>query len=445
MPQDTHARSNADLSSAVAEAEARFAAANPKSRAQIIAAARSLPGGNTRTILHYTPFPVVLAGGDGCFVEDIDGHRYADYLGEYSAGLFGHSDPRMIAAIKKALDAGVALGGPNRHEAELSALICERFASIERLRFCNSGTEANLFAISAARAFTGRSHVMVFDGAYHGGVFYFGQVKPPINAPFPWVLAPYNDTGRTLALIEEHAHELASVVIEPMTGAGGCIPADPAFLAALRQATARHGIVLQFDEVMTSRLSSGGLQKRFGLAPDLTSLGKYLGGGMTFGAFGGRAEIMERFNPYQPGAIAHAGTFNNNVVSMAAGVTGLRDIYTPKAADALNASGDRLRERLQALIAKHGAAMQVTGIGSMMTLHFGRTPVRRPEDTWASGAEAERLEQLRMLMHLDLLAAGQYLARRGFITLSLPMTEREHDSFAGAFDEFLTVRRALVS
>ena len=435
---------NTDLPSALAEAEARYTAANPKSRARIEAAARVLPGGNTRTVLHYTPFPVTLAGGQGCHVTDIDGHRYTDYLGEYSAGLYGHSDPRLVAAIKQAVDGGVALGGPNRHEGELAALICQRFPSIERLRFCNSGTEANLFALSAARVFTGRSHIMVFEGGYHGGVFYFGQHKPPINAPFPWVMAPYNDTSGTLALIESHAADLAAIIIEPMLGGGGCIAAEPGFLNAIREACTRHGILLVFDEVMTSRLSPGGLQKTYAITPDLTALGKYLGGGMTFGAFGGRAEIMERFNPYCAGAIAHAGTFNNNVLTMAAGLTGLRDIYTPAAAQALNASGDRLRERLNGIAEKHRAALQATGIGSMLTVHFHRGPIGRPEDIWHTGEPAKRQEQLKTLFHLDMLAAGIYLARRGFVSLSLPMTERDHDGFAAAVDEFLTVRRNLL-
>ena len=435
---------NTDLDSALAEAEARYTAANPLSRALAETAARALPGGNTRTILHYTPFPVALAGGDGCHVTDIDGHRYADYLGEYSAGLYGHNDPRLLSAIKHALEAGVTLGGPNRHEGELAALISQRIPSIERLRFCNSGTEANLFAMSAARAFTGREHVMVFDGAYHGGVFYFGQVKPPINAPFPWVIAPYNDTAGTLALIDKHASQLAAVVIEPMLGGGGCIPAELAFLKAIREACTRHGILLQFDEVMTSRLAPGGLQGALGITPDLTALGKYLGGGMTFGAFGGRADILERFNPYRAGAIAHAGTFNNNVLTMAAGLTGLRDIYTPAAAVALNASGDRLRERLQALTARHGAGVTVTGVGSMLNIHLQSGEVRRPEDLWHEGTMARRYERLKALFHLDMLASGHYLSRRGFVSLSLPMTESGHDGFVAAVDEFLTVRRNLL-
>jgi len=434
---------NTSLASALEEAEAQFVAANPKSRTRAQAAMRSLPGGNTRTVLHFTPYPVTLAGGQGCHVTDIDGHRYADYLSEYTAGLYGHSNPQLIDTLKSVLDGGVALGGPNRYEADLAALLCQRFASIERLRFCNSGTEANLFAMSAARAFIGRDKIMVFEGGYHGGVFYFGQVKAAINAPFPWLMGAYNDGSRTLALIEQHARDLAAIVVEPMQGSG-CIPATRDFLLALRETATRHGIVLQFDEVMTSRLAPGGLQGHFGITPDMTALGKYLGGGMTFGAFGGRADILDIFNPYNAGSTPHGGTFNNNVLSMAAGLVGLRDIYTPQAAKTLNASGDQLRERLNALVAKHGAAMHVTGFGSMFNIHFQRGPITRPEQTWANGEAAKRQEQLKALFHFDMLAAGQYLARRGFVSLSLPMTSTEHDQFAAAFEEFLRVRKPLL-
>jgi glutamate-1-semialdehyde 2,1-aminomutase len=312
------------------------------------------------------------------------------------------------------------------------------------LRFCNSGTEANLFAISTARAFTGRSKIMVFNGGYHGGVFYFGQVKPPINAPFPWVIAPYNDTQATVELIDANASDLASVVIEPMLGGGGCIPADLSFLRAIREACSRHGILLHFDEVMTSRLAPGGLQGKLGVRPDMTALGKYLGGGMTFGAFGGRAEIMERFNPYRAGSIAHAGTFNNNVLSMAAGLTGLRDIYTAAESERLNATGDRLRDRLNEAAQQRGLPVQVTGAGSMLCIHFRGGAIRRPEDVWATGYEAELLERLKALFHLDMMAAGQYLARRGFMSLSLPMTNIEHDGLVRAFEEFLETRGGLL-
>lgn len=435
---------NADLASAVADAEAHYIAANPKSKARADAAMKSMPGGNTRTVLHYGPFPLALASGKGCEVTDLDGHTYADFLGEYTAGLYGHSNPKLIAAIKQAVDDGVVLGGPNRYEAELAALMCARFPSLEQVRFCNSGTEGNLFAMSAARMHTGRNAIMVFNGAYHGGVFYFGQHKPPTNAPFPWVIARYNDAEGTLKLIEKHAKELAAVVIEPMMGGGGGISARPEFLRALRDATRKHGIVLIFDEVMTSRLSPGGIQKKTGVIPDLTAFGKYLGGGMTFGAFGGRKDIMDRFNPYRSDAVSHAGTFNNNVLSMAAGVVGLRDIYTAAVAETLNATGDALIADLNALFERHGAPLQALGQGSIMAIHFHTGKIERPEDTWLEGAAAERRDALMKLFHLDLLRTGQYMARRGFISLSMPIGETHLTAFKGAVEDFLGVRKSVI-
>ena len=214
-----------------------------------------------------------------------------------TAGLYGHSHPVIYAAIHEALDGGIDLGANNRLEAKLAALVCARFPSIEMVRFTNSGTEANLMAIGAARAITKRAKILVFNGAYHGSVLSFAGGGNPMNAPFEFVVAKYNDLDQTITLLEKNANDLAAVLIEPMMGSGGCIPAEKPFLEALRRATRRHGIYLIFDEVMTSRLSPGGLQEMYGILPDLTTLGKYIGGGMTCGAFGGHADIMERFDP----------------------------------------------------------------------------------------------------------------------------------------------------
>src|SRR5262249_17255741 len=191
-----------------------------------------------------------------------------------------------------------------------------------------AGPEANLMALSLARAAGGPPAVMVFERAYHGGVLDFSHGRSPLVVPFDWIEAPFNDTERTLALIEQNAGKLAAVILEPMQGAGGCIAADRSFLAALREACTRHGIVLVFDEVMTSRVASGGMQKAVGITPDMTTFGKYLGGGLSFGAFGGKADIMGRLDPRRGDALSHAGTFNNNVLSMAAGCAGLTKVLT---------------------------------------------------------------------------------------------------------------------
>jgi glutamate-1-semialdehyde 2,1-aminomutase len=438
-------RPNADLDAAIAEAEARYSAANPQSRVRSQAAAQVLPGGNTRTVLHYTPFPLAWSGGKANRLTDLDGHDYLDFLGEYTAGLYGHSDPVIQGAISKALTDGIVLGGPNRYEAQLAEAICKRIPSIELVRFCNSGTEANMFAIQTARIMTGRDKIMVFEFAYHGGVFYFGSHGNPLNLPLSWVKGRYNETDTTRALIAEHGADLAAVLVEPMQGSAGCLPADPAFLKMLREECTRRGIVLIFDEVMTSRLSPGGCQALVGVKPDMTTLGKYLGGGLSFGAFGGRRDLMERYDPYRSDSIAHAGTFNNNVCSMAGGVAGLTKVFTPEEAVRLNALGDSMRARLNAVARGHDAPLRVTGVGSLMNLHFVKGAVRTPADVHPSDPAAEnRMNELLKLFHLDMIATGIYLARRGFVALSLPMREPDVARFEAALDEFLATRGALV-
>ena len=429
---------NITLEDALRDAEARYVQANPKSRARHLEATRSLPGGNTRSILFYPPFPLTIVRGEGASLRDLDGHAYTDFLGEYTAGLYGHSHPVIQAAVQDALAAGIVLGGPNPYEAELARLICARFASCELVRFCNSGTEANLNALCAARALTGRSHVLVFEGAYHGGPLTFAHGGSPMNLPFPWVLGAYNDLEATSALIERHARELAAIIVEPMMGAAGAIAGDPAFLHGLRAAASRHGIVLIFDEVMTSRLAPGGLQEKLGITPDMTTFGKYLGGGMSFGAFGGRAELMARFDPSHPEALPHSGTYNNNVLTMAAGVAGLSEVFTPEAASALNAAGDALRERLNGIARAAGVPVQVVGVGSIMCVHCHDRPLRSPADAEPSNSAA------RALFHLDMLERGFYLARRGFISLSLPLTAADHDEFAAAFEDFVETYGAVL-
>ncbi|MBT6910050.1 MAG: aminotransferase class III-fold pyridoxal phosphate-dependent enzyme, partial [Rhodospirillaceae bacterium] len=216
------ATANTDIASAIAEAQARFTAANPNSQAQLEKAAKVLPGGNTRTVLFYPPFPLTMTRGEGCHLWDLDDHQYVDFLGEYTAGLYGHSNPIIRAAIDRALNNGIVMGGQNRAEADLAAAIVDRFPAIDRIRFTNSGTEANLMAVSAARAFTQRDKVMVMSGGYHGGVFYFAPGGSPLNAPFPYVMGTYNDVEVCRGLIREQGSEWACVIVEPMQGGGGC-------------------------------------------------------------------------------------------------------------------------------------------------------------------------------------------------------------------------------
>ncbi|MBM3598918.1 MAG: aminotransferase class III-fold pyridoxal phosphate-dependent enzyme [Alphaproteobacteria bacterium] len=422
---------NLDFDTALKEAEQRYVRANGRSQARHEKAKGSLPGGNTRAVLYYPPFPVALDRGEGCHVWDLDGKRYADFVCEYSAGLYGHTDPVIREAVIEALGKGIVLGAPNRYEAQLSELLVQRFPALDLVRFCNSGTEANIMALSTARAVTGRPKIMVFREGYHGGVLTYAHGGSVLNVPFPLVFADYNDIDGTIAAIRKHKDELAAVIIEPMMAGGGCIPGDPAFMSALRDETERHGIVLIFDEVVTSRLSPRGLQGVLGITPDMMSIGKYLGGGLSFGAFGGAVRIMERFDPTKPNAFSHGGTFNNAVLTMAAGAAGLSRVFTPEAALVLNKRGDRLRTRLQKSIAARDVPMTVVGVGSVMNIHFVRGPVRTPKDL--EGARPNWLK----LLQLELLQRGQYMTSRGMLALSLPMTDQVVDEFAAAVEGFI--------
>ena len=437
---------NADLDQALLEAEARYRARHPKSAARKEEASQHMPGGNTRTVLHFTPFPLVWSGGKGNRLTDIDGMEYVDFLGEYTAGLYGHSEPVIQAAQKKAIDEGTVLGGPNQYEARLAAAIRARFPSVELIRFTNSGTEANLMALSALRALDRkRPRIMAFEHAYHGGVFYFSPGHDQLNFPIDWLVGAYNDVEGTRALLRRHAQELAAVIVEPMQGGGGCIPGTPEFLKMLRQECTALGIVLVFDEVMTSRLSPSGLQGRLGTTPDMTTFGKYLGGGASFGAFGGKREVMAHFDPDRPDSIPHAGTFNNNVLSMAGGLAGLTQVFTPEAAVRINALGDALRERLGEIAKKQGAPVQVTGVGSLLNIHFARRPIVTSADAHPTDPATEKaVAGLLKLFHLDMIDQGYYFARRGFVALSLPTTEADTAGFAAAFGEFLEARGPLI-
>ena len=428
---------NTDIDAALTEAKEAYVARNPKSFSRYVEATAVMPGGNTRTVLFYAPFPLAMVRAEGCRLWDMDGAEYVDFLGEYTAGIYGHSHPVIRAAVDRALDSGINMGAHNLVEAKFARAVCDRFG-LERVRFTNSGTEANLLAITLARVFTRRSKVLVFNGGYHGAVFGFAGGGSPVNTPFDYVMARYNDIDGTRALIRQHAADLATVILEPMMGSGGCIPAAPDFLAMLRSETERAGALLILDEVMTSRLSPGGLQKVRGVKPDLTTLGKYVGGGMSFGAFGGRAEVMDLFDPRRPDALPHAGTFNNNPLTMSAGLAGITEVYTPDAAVALNERGDALRERLNALCRQADAPVQFTGIGSMLAVHMMRRPVRSPEDAAQGDA------RLKELFFFDMLAHGIWLARRGMMTLCLPIGDAECDQLAAAVEEFLSSRRSLL-
>ena len=426
------------LAAALAAAVERYRARHPASARQYELAAEVMPGGNTRSVLYQSPFPLTMLRGEGCWLWDADGHRLLDALGEFTAGLYGHSAAPIRAAIVAALEGGLSLSSHTTREVELAQELAQRFPSLALLRFTNSGTEANLLALAAALAHTGRRKVLVFEGAYHGGVLAFGGATAAVNVPHEWVLAPYNDLDAAAAIVHREGDEIAAILAEPMLGAGGCMPATPEFLHGLQALARGCGALFVLDEVMSSRLSYGGRQAQLGLAPDLTTLGKYFGGGLSFGAFGGRQDVMQRFDPRRPDALGHAGTFNNNVLTMAAGLAGLRELWTAAAADALNQRGERLRERCNALCRARGLALQFSGLGSLMNLHASARPLRRPADLAGSDPRAKDL------LFFALLERGVFIARRGLVALSLPFGDAEAEAFVAAFDDALAEHHAVL-
>jgi len=426
------------LKYAIADARSRYVSANPRSKAADKHAAKFMPGGNTRSVLHYDPFPLTMAHGKGADLIDLDGHRYADFLCEYSAGLFGHSDQIIRAAVHEALDRGVSMGAPTHYERELAGLLCARFSSIEKIRFCNSGTEANLMALTTARMVTGREKIIVFDGAYHGGVIKFPNGLSAFNVPYDFVLADYNDTERTEELIRQLDDQLAAVIVEPILGAGGNIPGTREFLKMLRRETRQVGALLIFDEVKTGRIGPAGIQGLMRIKPDLTTLGKFIGGGLPTGAFGGNAKIMNHYNPKRQGAWNHAGTFNNNVCSMAAGAAGMGEIYTQQRAAEFLDWSEAFRIALNEMFTDKDMPMHCNGLGSIFAIHFTRVPVKTKNDISAGCLS------LRPLLHMELLLSGVLVAGRGDVFQSLPMTQKHLFEVSLALENFIDRYKPLV-
>jgi glutamate-1-semialdehyde 2,1-aminomutase len=432
------AEANLSVETALGLARERYAAQNPNSRLANEAAQAVMPGGNTRSVLHFDPFPLTMVKGVEAQLFDVDGHSYTDFVGEFSAGLFGHSNPVIKAAIHQALDIGTVMASPTRLEVNLAEAVRARFPSMELLRFCNSGTEANLMAIVTAMAFTGRRKLLVFREAYHGGVLVFSGGGSPLNVPFDYVLADYNDIEGTEATIRAQAGSLAAVIVEPILGAGGNIPGKPAFLKMLRTACDEAGALLIFDEVKTSRCGAGGVQGALGIRPDMTTLGKYIGGGLPTGAFGGRRDVMERYDHRRPNPLKHAGTFNNNVCTMMAGHAALTKVFTATKAEEFAGNCEKFRMRLNDDMKKRGALVQFTGLGSLITAHFSSRPIESAKDIPAAS------KKLGQLFHMECALRSILVAARGDIFISLAVTQAQLEHLRQTVIAFVEDYRSLI-
>lgn len=408
----------------------------PASRALWERALGSLPGGNTRTTIFHDPHPVYLTRGDGCRVWDADGVERIDFISNYTSLVHGHCHPAVVEAVQRQASRLLSAAGPSELEVALAERIRERLPSIELVRFANSGTEATMLALRAARAFTGRETVLAFAGAYHGTHDLAVAIPAratagasgrgvPKDVSRSLVVAPYNDVDATRALVEPQLDDLAAVIVEPVQGAAGVIPGDPGFLRFLRELTSAAGALLVFDEVIAFRIGYHGAQGAYGVTPDLTALGKIIGGGLPVGAFGGRADVMELFDPRSPDRLPHGGTFNGNPLSMAAGLATL-ELLTRDALDRLDSLAADLVARIEEALTDEGLAATVTRAGSLFNVHLGSGPVRNHEDVLAG--DLERLGAL----HRALLRNGILFTPRGMGCLSTPMTHVEVDAFVEA-------------
>lgn len=416
-------------------------------------ARRVMPGGNTRTTVHFDPYPAYASRGQGAVVTDADGEERLDFLNNYTSLIHGHADPDINAAVIEQLQQGTAFGMPTAHEVELAELLAERIPSIEHVRFANSGTEAVMAAVQAARAYTGRPKIAKFEGSYHGSYDYAGvstlapqnvwdEPEPPSTAYYhgapPAMLADvvvlrYNDADLAERLIERHKDELAAVLVDPMPFRLGLIPGQVAFLQRLRDLTSAYGIVLIFDEVITLRAAYGGFQSVVGVTPDLTTMAKIIGGGFPVGAVGGSAEVMAVFDPRGGSPrVPHGGTFSANPVTMVAGLTAMRKM-TQEAFDRLEALGNYVREGLAE--AMDGARLegQVTGHGSLFGIHLHRRKLSDFRSSVGTPSEQAR----RSAIFDALLAHGAITSPALTGCLSTAMTETEANTLIDAFSAAL--------
>ena len=407
-------------------------------------ATRVLPGGNTRHGVHFAPYPIYQATGDGCRIMDVDGVERIDFVNNWSSLIHGHANKAITAAIVAQSGKLMAIGAPTEAELEFAELFAERVPGIDQIRFSNSGTEAVLMAIRAAHAYTGRAKIAKVEGAYHGKIDsvsisispspeVWGDAAAPASVPAfdgipPRVLddtivLPFNDVESTRNLISRNADELAAVLIDPLVSRMAFVPASAEYLTMIRELTREKGIMLIFDEVFSFRLGYHGAQAVVGITPDLTALGKVIGGGLPVGATGGSAEVMSVFDGSggQP-RVEHAGTYNANPMTMAAGLACMRQL-TPDAYERLQTLGERLREGLREALKIAGLSGQVLGQGSLVALVFSD----RPFTNFREMQKGPKENQAIISLHRYLLNNGVQIVPSGSFILSTPMTEADID------------------
>ena len=404
-----------------------YLARTPRSRSLFERATGSLPGGSTRTTVYSAPYPPYAASGSGLVVTDVDGNAYRDFLGNYTSLILGHAHPAVVAAVEAQVRRGSAFAAPTETEVELAEELRRRVPSIEHLRFTSSGTEATMFAIRAARAFTGRPLIAKFDHSYHGthDLVMAGTPGVPDAIGGLIVELPWGDPAGIEAALRGRERELAAFILEPVQGAGGVRAPEPGFLEFVRSLADRLGALVIFDEIISFRVGFGGAQAMLGIRPDLTALGKIIAGGYPLAAFGGRAEVMAIFDARRERAVSHGGTFNGNPVAAAAGLATLQEL-TPDVYTRLAALGARLADRLSAGIAADGLDARIVNVGSLFQVFRGEAGA-----AFAPGAGQPSELYLRLLLD------GFLIAPRGMGAIPTVATEQDIDELAEAIERAL--------
>jgi glutamate-1-semialdehyde 2,1-aminomutase len=416
-------------------------------------AKQSLPGGNTRTTVYMKPYPIYAARGLGCHVWDVDGTERIDCINNFTAAIHGHAHPSVIRAAHEQLKLGTAFGLPTQSEIELAELLVDRLPTVDHCRFVNSGTEAVMSALKAARAYTSRPKIAKCEGAYHG-TYDYAEVSldsppdtwtgtEPISVPYAKgtptgitddvVVIPFNDIDAAVRILRAHAGDLAGVLVDPMPNRAGLVPAERGYLQGLREVTSEIGALLIFDEVITFRLGFNGCQPLWAVDADLTVLGKIIGGGFPVGAVGGRQDIMAVFDPSNgKPALPQGGTFSANPMSMVCGLASM-SLLDPSAFQHLDSLGARVRTGIDEAFARIGIPGQTTGLGSLIKIHFTDTTVH----DYRSARPNERSTRMLEAFATALLNEGLLIANTGLMALSTPMTLDDCDAIVSAIERAL--------
>jgi glutamate-1-semialdehyde 2,1-aminomutase len=390
--------------------EERYRRETPTSAALMSKAAAVLPGGNTRTTSFHPPYPVVVERGDGPWLWDVDKRRYVDLFCNGLSLIHGNNYGPVREAIQTAMQRGTAWSGASRDQIAYAELLRDRIKAVELVRFTNSGSEAGMMAVKAARHVTGRPYIVKSFGAYHGsypdleaGLYGHGNVE---GRAF---VAPFNDLGSYERIMAQHGKEVAAIVIEPVLVTGRVVPPAPGFLTDLEALAHRYGALSILDDCLMMRLAMGGSAEKFALHPDIVMLGKFLGGGTALGAFGGSREIMRIFDPTQSGCVFHGGSFNGNPLGCAAGLVTMHDLTAERIAT-MDAASLSIRNALARRADELGLEIILSGIGSVSGIAFAADPKRHEDDPSALGVAS--------LFHLAALSEGVLIGPGGVISLS---------------------------